>query len=309
MLKVERPPLAAETLARCALEREKAIAHYSKSHAEADADFSFREYKNPAIAEALEKLFHGKCAYCETVIATVQPTDIEHYRPKGGVIINSRLKKPGYYWLAADWDNLLPSCIFCNRPNRHELPEHERKRAVGKGNEFPLEDDARRVSRHDENIENEVPLILNPCGPDDPDEHLAFEPDGSVRARKIGNTTSAKGEATIRHLALQRPALRRERKKRAEYILANLKQVEQLMPQATTDVDARYFQGQILIRLHSYLQSDEPYIALTRSLIEQQHPGVLANLAAIAERARALPAPIHNPPLSLDLALKKLYRL
>ena len=59
------------------------------------------------------------------------------------------------------------------------------------------------------------------------------------------------------------------------------------MPKATTDADALYLQGKILIRLHLYFQSEEPYIALTRSLIEQRYPELLVNLAAIAERARA----------------------
>ena len=307
MLKIERMPMDEDTLSLCKTEREKAEAHFGKDEADEKTEFDFREYKNAAIATALQQMFHGKCAYCETVINTVQPTDIEHYRPKGGVMVNRKLKRPGYYWLAADWNNLLPSCIFCNRPNRHELPEYERKHSQGKGSEFPLEDELQRVAHHKGDILREMPLILNPCGPDDPDEHLEFEVDGWIRPRKIGNAPSSKGEATIRHLALQRPGLIHARKKRAAYVLADLKQLEQLAPKAMVDADARYFQGQIFLRLYSYLDSDEPYIAMTRSLIERQHPGLLPKLAVIVERVKDLPPPRHEPPLTVDAVLQKLY--
>ena len=71
--------------------------------------------------------FFGKCAYCESLITNNQPGDVDHYRPKGRVMdannkpvmITTALGEnphPGYYWLAYQFSNLLPSCIDCNRP-------------------------------------------------------------------------------------------------------------------------------------------------------------------------------------------------
>jgi hypothetical protein len=82
----------------------------------------------------LKNVFYRKCAYCEREISGYYG-DAEHYRPKGAVkrktvagdfeepvceILDpanrSILKKPhpGYFWLAYDWRNLVPSCVYCN---------------------------------------------------------------------------------------------------------------------------------------------------------------------------------------------------
>ena len=81
----------------------------------------FTRYKHDTVKEALEALFHGKCAYCESDYAGTQPVDIEHYRPKGEV--EGVPDHPGYWWLAAEWENLLPSCIDCNRKRRQKTPK------------------------------------------------------------------------------------------------------------------------------------------------------------------------------------------
>ena len=64
-------------------------------------------YASVSVRRALEKLFHFKCAYCESSIAN-QDWDVEHFRPKGRVA--EREKHTGYYWLAYEWTNLYPSC-------------------------------------------------------------------------------------------------------------------------------------------------------------------------------------------------------
>jgi hypothetical protein len=88
----------------------------------------------------LTNVLHGKCAYCE-VREVRSAYHAEHFRPKGMVRYQSmdakRLRKamteshagvqvehPGYFWLAYDWKNLLPSCAFCNT-------------FAGKKNQFP----------------------------------------------------------------------------------------------------------------------------------------------------------------------------
>lgn len=79
-----------------------------------------RAYKGDDVRSTLEALFHGKCAYCETRYDVTGPVDIEHFRPKKGV--DGEPEHLGYWWLAAVWSNLLPSCIDCNRRRRQPTP-------------------------------------------------------------------------------------------------------------------------------------------------------------------------------------------
>ena len=79
----------------------------------------------------LVNVFNNKCAYCETYMTRFIP-DTEHFRPKkqvrdkvagseNSVIVKitdeegNEIEHPGYFWLAYNWKNLLPSCHFCNR--------------------------------------------------------------------------------------------------------------------------------------------------------------------------------------------------
>src|SRR6185295_18181901 len=77
--------------------------------------------------------FRGRCVYCETNITDFQHGDIEHFRPKKGVTDEGdqpvvipmadgkNMEHPGYYWLAYQWTNLLPSCITCNQPGEEGI--------------------------------------------------------------------------------------------------------------------------------------------------------------------------------------------
>jgi hypothetical protein len=161
-------------------ELEIAISHYKSGESKA---YSFKVYKDEAIKYKLEQLFHDKCAYCETKYSYTQPVDIEHYRPKGAVdILDGNGKKidtiQGYYWLAAFWENLLPSCIDCNRARNHTYIDENgesKVKVTGKQNLFPLDDESQRASGGNpitktkiskssvsKSISNEQPLLLNP---------------------------------------------------------------------------------------------------------------------------------------------------
>ena len=137
--------------------------------------------------------FHGKCAYCECYINDFQHGDIEHYRPKKGVTDekdrpifrlneNGELQRdengkpiphPGYYWLAYDWSNLLPSCIACNQASKNKAKRTNSAKPMkfGKHNRFPVK--GKHAQTPDE-VEREQPLLLNPTV-DDPSEHLRID--------------------------------------------------------------------------------------------------------------------------------------
>ena len=98
----------------------RARGHFTKDPPP-EKGFTFTAYKGDDVRHALEKLFHGKCAYCESRYDIVGPVDIEHFRPKKGV--DGDPAHRGYWWLAANWENLLPSCLDCNRRRYQPTPE------------------------------------------------------------------------------------------------------------------------------------------------------------------------------------------
>lgn len=173
------PSLDQESLGYAAeLARNQQIAQM-RARGESES-FAFRLYSRDDVRGTLEQLFHGKCAYCESRYCGTQPVDVEHFRPKSRV---SGVKGfPGYWWLGADWDNLLPSCIDCNRARRqisftkeelqqlvHDAatpgPARSRARHVqGKADAFPLLDEAARSDGPNGNrpISGERSCLINP---------------------------------------------------------------------------------------------------------------------------------------------------
>ncbi|WP_248796340.1 endonuclease [Pseudomonas sp. MWU13-2105] len=151
---------------------------------------AFAVYKADSVKQQLDALFHGKCAYCESFFASTAPVDVEHYRPKGAV--SEDASHPGYWWLAMDWDNLLPSCIDCNRKRKQVTPRLSAKLLTlrddrqgfnqgglllsGKKDSFPIL--GQRAMSAAQGFADEYPLLLDPCR-DNPDEHLKFHIDRS----------------------------------------------------------------------------------------------------------------------------------
>lgn len=149
-------------------------------------------YKTDDIKTALNGIYHGKCAFCETKSESMH---VEHFRPKRG----------GYYWLAYSWDNLLLSCPTCN---------------TNKSDDFPLTIGRVKATfvNNDENIRNintlsagydhsELPLLVNP-------ETETKEELGSLVYTKDGNVSSVNPRMaqTISQCKLYRDALCQRRK-------------------------------------------------------------------------------------------------
>ncbi|WP_282171192.1 hypothetical protein [Ruegeria atlantica] len=164
---------------------------------------SFWAYRNSGVRRALEELFHGKCAYCETRYTAVGPVQVEHFRPKGRLLEDR--SHPGYWWLAATWENLFPSCVDCNQSrfqsqvaidgsltshlaappsgfgNTGSKSSHNYlffKAKSGKGTSFPILNEEKRITECQAKIgmaayRSEEPLLINPCD-DNPGEHLTY---------------------------------------------------------------------------------------------------------------------------------------
>ena len=151
----------------------------SEAYASGIKRFAFRHeiYASLAVKAALASSHHGKCCYCETLIAKPAYAHVEHWRPKAYArqTRHSRPIRPGYYWLTYEWGNLLWSCGPCNC-------EH-------KGNVFPVQDPSRRALNHAMPLEAERPMILNPAGSLDPREHIAFHQEVPYGLTDLGRWT------------------------------------------------------------------------------------------------------------------------
>jgi uncharacterized protein (TIGR02646 family) len=247
-------------------ETESAIAFF-RQRANRQKPFAFAAYKHVSVKEALNSLFHFKCAYCESSFRAVHPLDIEHYRPKSGYVIRDRLRKPGYYWLAATWTNLLPSCIDCNRPRYQDVGDDDPE-VAGKANKFPLRNERSRARRPgDEELEER--LLLNPYL-DRPGDHLTFMPDGIVRAKLRRSGESEMGKASIETYALQRRGLVDERRDRAAEIAALMHAVEEWSAEFQETGSARAEQNlrDEITLLKEALLPNRPYTSMAKQMIE-----------------------------------------
>ncbi|MEM7584665.1 MAG: hypothetical protein AAF560_14845 [Acidobacteriota bacterium] len=317
MIHVKRPPglpeldlfteknkksLDGETaVSRAERETERAIAfytdpeHYQNEQKLTKKKFSFSVYNDSRVVTELTRIFRKKCAYCESRFDAVAPQDIEHFRPKSEIDTGNGADplKPGYYWLAATWDNLLLSCIFCNRSQKHETPDATGKVKMGKLAQFPLADETQRVRHHDDDLSREesVRLLLNPCLDADTEQHLRFTEDGLIRPARIDGAPSAKAEASIRVYALQRKGLVDARQAEALELTLQFQTVadtafdlkEAIEDQEPSKIRRKERQlGRELDRLRARMAPTAPYLALKRQLVQiAQRDGELDDLVAL----------------------------
>jgi hypothetical protein len=185
-----------------------------------------------------------------------------------------KLQKPGYYWLAASWDNLLPSCIDCNRERMQKIPDEAEPTKlkiikVGKANHFPLVDEAQRRLSH-KSKKREEPLILDPTL-DKPEKHLEFTAEGIVRPALIRKKPSPKGGASIKVYALQRIGLVQERRARARMVLAQMQRVQEQIEDFKLRPNDKQLEQRLnreLAELKRYTQPEEPYAGMARQIVK-----------------------------------------
>lgn len=182
---------------------------------------SFSVYRNAALKEILKSITHGKCAYCEVDFLSNSRADVEHFRPKGAIneFSNEQDEKliyPGYYWLAADWDNLLWSCQLCNRKNKlGEALTPDQVKSIGKKNRFPVDPPEKRIRDHNDQISEEYQsaLLIHPYF-DNPEKHLRYFLDKEKRSFGVvtpvlveNDQPDPKAKASIPTFALNRTDL------------------------------------------------------------------------------------------------------
>ncbi|MCP4163379.1 MAG: hypothetical protein GY760_25250, partial [Deltaproteobacteria bacterium] len=143
----------------------------------------YRVYANKEVKKTLIKLCNSKCAYCESKFLHVYVGDVEHFRPKGKVS-NREASKPGYYWLASSWNNLLLSCRNCNQSSRQLIDGFDAEVSVGKHDQFPLIETADTsdplfFSSFDLVHDEKHRLLINPTK-EDPEEFFEYDKNGVI---------------------------------------------------------------------------------------------------------------------------------
>ncbi len=162
-------------------------------------------------------LFGGKCAYCEAGFDVVAWGDVEHFRPKakvvdadGNEVMVGRKPHPGYYWLAYDPANLMPSCQPCNQ-------------AWGKMNQFPITANGKRAVKPGDSLADEGALLLCPYdGAIDPAEHLDFSSKKTDPVPGLARAKTNRGEVSIKAYHLNRQQLIRERAKAQDALIGEI---------------------------------------------------------------------------------------
>ncbi|HDR4872018.1 TPA: hypothetical protein QCR24_002842 [Bacillus cereus] len=248
------------------IETQDCIAYYFNSPSD---PFDFKIYRDPEVVRKLNDLFYGKCAYCESSVQTVNNIEVEHYRPKGRIRVKKEGKwtwtQTGYYWLGAVWENLLPSCTFCNQLRKHETEDGQMITA-GKWSYFPLENENQRVFLPTGNLGEESPLLLNPCV-DDPSKHLDFQTDGTVTHR------TERGRISLGIYGLWRRDLKRrrhEKVKEIEFLIIRVRQNLKMLS-ICKEIDMRIHLLQeldeLLAHLKTFTEPEKLYAGVAKQLI------------------------------------------
>lgn len=201
MIKVKRPRRVPAVLSnQGAKQRKKQCQAFAKGNR--TFEFDSKIYGDPSVKSALVKAQHGKCCFCESKVVHVAYGHVEHFRPKGGFrqTPNGKMEKPGYFWLAYDWSNLLFACELCNSRYKKNL--------------FPLLVSKKRARRPTDSTVQESPLFVDPAS-EDPELHVGFREEYPYSVNG-----SRRGEMTWRELGLDREELAEVRRDHLKMVKA-----------------------------------------------------------------------------------------
>lgn len=283
---VEMPADLAEAGSPAAIERAKARTYYSTPKKKS---YPFKAYKALSVLQAIELLFNGKCAYCESRYLTSSPTDIEHFRPKAR--ISGEPAHTGYWWLASTWTNLLASCIMCNRikKGQHFDPVTgawgRSQINSGKLDNFPLAPGSIRAVVESDLLDNEDPLLIDPTQRD-PSQYLAWRNMCDVMVLVPNQEHSenvACAEASIRIYGLNRRKLVEARTGIALAIRSDaLAIAKEAAFAATLSQDAlREYIPLLEGRVNNFVakkKNDPEYAGMVEHLVNAELQGIVAHL-------------------------------
>lgn len=247
MIKITKPPQAPAILRSRGSTKCTALCNdyllYAAEYDTGQRTFKFDAsiYGDDTVKDMLIEAQHRKCCFCER--KTGKDGDVEHFRPKAGCrqTAKSGLQRPGYYWLAYDWDNLFLSCSACN--SRH------------KRNLFPLANPSQRARCHTDDVAQEAPLFIHSTQ-QDPEQYIGFRKEipFAIRGNRLG-------KATIKALGLDRELLNEVRRDRLN-ILIHLRKVVETLP---TNAEGRQLIEEAEAFLAKAVADDGEFAAMARA--------------------------------------------
>lgn len=281
-----------------AIEYYRDIANHNEKYKKTGANGNrikqgYSIYSDKSVRKKLLEMFHGKCSYCESKITAIYSGDIEHFRPKGK-IQGATPSKPGYFWLASEWENLLFACPFCNQTNTHEIVVNGgiEEKILGKLDQFPLDNELYRLNYNhgliyfadnlrylqDFNEEEKQRLLLNPCKDENIERYFKYDENGAIIIGDGLNIFESKrAESSIKVYALHRLPLSIAREEKIIEIKAQIKRVENAIVNYNKYIDSSdeeriWFEGimrEEMIILKEFKNSNQEYAGLARYIIDK----------------------------------------
>jgi hypothetical protein len=188
---------------------DKNPAAYAKAYNKKTNPYKFEfdgdVYGPKELKEQLKLEQYNKCCFCENKdFDDIAHGDVEHYRPKAAYSKGDKsktLERPGYYWMAYEWENLFYCCQICNQSF--------------KKNYFPLTDEAKRAKSHKDKLEaHQYTLLIDPAK-ENPEDHIGFR-------KEIPYHKTPKGENSIKYFGIDREKLNEKRRKHLEEVRRNI---------------------------------------------------------------------------------------
>jgi uncharacterized protein (TIGR02646 family) len=205
--------------------------------------FDFEPLAADDVREALDGLFHSKCAYCEQFLPP-EVLVVDHFRPHSGAVdLDGSFSLDHYWWLTYEWQNLYPACAECAGMKGPRFP------VAGERGSRPRAADRKRA--RSEPVDDG--LLLDPCL-DDPEQHLVFLEDGHVVS------STERGRITIEVLGLNRPALVEGRSE-------TRRELRREWDQLTGAIDTP--KGPSATHLEALFSVAHPFAALRRQLLAE----------------------------------------
>jgi uncharacterized protein (TIGR02646 family) len=218
-------------------------------------EFDSDIYGHKTVKDALKLAQHNKCCFCESNVTAFAHGDVEHFRPKAGYQQRRTdvLGRPGYYWLAYEWSNLLFSCQICNQAH--------------KKNFFPLANPTRRAKSHADDVKREKALLIDPAA-ENPEDFIGFRQE--IAFARNGNR---RGKATIDIVGLNRPDLCEQRRELlvqvrllVDLLTALREEANDSAPPVAANLAASI--ASIETQLRSMRQPGQAYAAMFRSALD-----------------------------------------
>src|SRR5690554_1306925 len=261
-------------------------------------NFQFGAYKKGIdVSNSLNSLFQGICAYCESNFESTSPGDVEHYRPKSKV--KEEKAHPGYWWLAADWKNLLMSCTDCTRGRYHNYYDatkaecllSEKKQIQGKECSFPVLGPS--YAMHEgEDLEQEDPLLIDPTKRN-PEDHLEWKIINKLPLLTpitCGDQSDPYGKATIEILGLNRRGLVEHRLSTLEAAQISLSFIQDdfiEIAQSTDENEIRKSLHKAMFgfeKIYRLAETNKPYASMIKSYLDMEKEKLIQHYSELLSK-------------------------